>query len=148
MWQGNFFTKSGSVGCSSRHSIRPPTFSALYKRLAKPACKYKSPICRWLSGIYIWKLWQPCETFSRRPEETGRVGGQMDDWKMSFNPSKCSTMQILYRNNPPTSHFIFCDQELQQVDSHPYLGIDIDNKMTWMPTLRMWLTKPTEPLTF
>ena len=69
-------------------------------------------------------------------------------WKMSFNPSKCSTMRISYRKNPPTSQFIFCGQELQQVDSHPYLGVEIDNKMTWSVHIKNVINKANRTLGF
>ena len=52
-----------------------------------------------------------------------------DDWLMSFNPSKCVTMTIGTRN-PPKHTYSFCGQQLQSIDSHPYLGVCFNNTLT------------------
>ena len=49
---------------------------------------------------------------------------------MSFNPSKCVTMTIGMRN-PPNHVYEFCGQQLETVESHPYLGVHFNNTLTW-----------------
>ena len=49
-----------------------------------------------------------------------------DDWMMQFNPSKCATMSIATRN-PTKRIYDFCGQQLESVDSHPYLGVEMTN---------------------
>ena len=60
---------------------------------------------------------------------------------MPFNPGKCYTMEISYI--PPTQVFTFCGQELQMVDSQPYLalGVKIDYKMTWSVHIKNTISK-------
>ena len=41
---------------------------------------------------------------------------------MSFYPAKCSIMKIDSKK---------CGQPLQEATSHPYLGVEIDNKLKW-----------------
>ena len=53
-----------------------------------------------------------------------------DVWLMSFNPSKCVTMTIGTRN-PPRHTYSFCGQQLEPVNSHPYLGVCFNNTLTW-----------------
>ena len=53
-----------------------------------------------------------------------------DDWLMSFNPGKCVTMTIGVRN-PPKHVYNFCGQQLDTVESHPYLGVRFNNTLTW-----------------
>ena len=52
-----------------------------------------------------------------------------DDWLMSFNPGKCVMMTSGTRN-PPKHTYIFCGQQLQLIDSHPYLGVCFNNTLT------------------
>ena len=62
-------------------------------------------------------------------------------WMMSFNPGKCYTMEIFYKKDSPTQAFTFCGQELQMIDSQPYLGGEIDNKMTWSVHIKNTISK-------
>ena len=52
-------------------------------------------------------------------------------WQMEFNPSKCKIVTISYKNNPPQRKYVFCGVELEQVDTFPYLGVTISNKLKW-----------------
>ena len=46
-------------------------------------------------------------------------------WKMSFNPSKCSVMEISLKREPPHRDNNFWGQVLQSCSSHPYLGFSL-----------------------
>jgi hypothetical protein len=81
-------------------------------------------------------------------EDLKKLEKWQEKWKMSFNPSKCSTMRISYKKDPPTSTFTFCGQELEQVESHPYLGVEIDNKMTWSTHIKNTINKANRTLGF
>ena len=50
---------------------------------------------------------------------------------MSFNPSKCSVMEISHKRDPPHREYTFCGKILDQPSSHPYLGVQLDNKLNW-----------------
>lgn len=52
---------------------------------------------------------------------------------MSFNAAECYIMKISNKQKPPDRQYTFCGKKLQVVDSHPYLGIEIDNKISWKP---------------
>jgi len=52
-------------------------------------------------------------------------------WQMEFNPSKCKVVTISHNNNPPQRKYVFCGVELERVDSFPYLGVIITNKLKW-----------------
>ena len=62
--------------------------------------------------------------------DLGTLEKWQDDWMMSFNPSKCVTMTIGMRN-PPNHVYEFCGQQLETVESHPYLGVHFNNTLTW-----------------
>ena len=52
-------------------------------------------------------------------------------WQMNFNPSKCFIQTITPKKyyKPPT--YTLCNQPLLQVNSHPYLGVEIDDNLRW-----------------
>ena len=54
-----------------------------------------------------------------------------ETWKMSFNPAKCSVLKISNKRTPPTREYAFCGQVLQHTTSQPYLGVNLDNKLSW-----------------
>ena len=52
-------------------------------------------------------------------------------WQMQFNPKKCSTMCITLKKHLPPINFRFCGQILENVTSHPYLGVQLHSKLCW-----------------
>ena len=49
------------------------------------------------------------------------------DWKMSVNASKCHVLSIIRKHNPVTSSYTLHGEELQQVTSAKYLGVELTN---------------------
>ena len=49
---------------------------------------------------------------------------------MEFNPSKCKIMGFASKRDPPKQEYVFCGKFLE-VESHPYLGVALANKMRW-----------------
>ena len=54
---------------------------------------------------------------------------------MEFNPN------VSHKNNPPQRKYVFCGVELEQVDSFPYLGVSISNKLKWLAYVSMTAAK-------
>ncbi len=52
-----------------------------------------------------------------------------DDWLMSFNPDKCEVLRVTNKRKTHPATYAIHGQELKQVDSAKYLGIDIDSKL-------------------
>ncbi|XP_022795610.1 zinc finger protein OZF-like [Stylophora pistillata] len=50
-------------------------------------------------------------------------------WQMEFSPSKCKIVTISHKINPAQRKYVFCGVELEQLDSFPYLGVTISNKL-------------------
>ena len=48
-------------------------------------------------------------------------------WKMKFNRKKFKIMQITTKCDPQKLKFTFCGEILEEVDNHPYLGVEIDS---------------------
>ena len=64
-------------------------------------------------------------------DDLNKLEQWQNKWQMNFNPSKCHILTISPKKcyNSPT--YTLCNQPLKQVDSHPYLGVEIDNKLRW-----------------
>ena len=52
-------------------------------------------------------------------------------WQMSFNTMKCHTLRITKKRIPVRKAYILNNTELSDVTHHPYLGIELNNKLTW-----------------
>ena len=48
-------------------------------------------------------------------------------WKIKFNPKKFKIMQITTKCDPRKPKFTFCGEILEEVNNHPYLGVEIDS---------------------
>ena len=53
-----------------------------------------------------------------------------------FNPSKCKIICFASKRDPPKQEYVFCGKILEEVESHPYLGVALDDKMRW--SLHTW----------
>jgi len=54
-------------------------------------------------------------------------------WQMDFNISKCFLLSITLKKQPSDFTYILSGQTITRTDSHPYLGINIDSKLSWRP---------------
>ena len=50
------------------------------------------------------------------------------------------------KQNPPKQEYVFCGQILEQLESHPYLGVVLDQKMRWSPHIRSVTSKANSVL--
>ena len=52
-------------------------------------------------------------------------------WQMSFNPKKCEFLRITNKKSPITHTYYIATSPIKEVTSTKYLGVLIDNKLTW-----------------
>ena len=66
-------------------------------------------------------------------DDLRKLDAWAETWQMIFKPSKCFVMTITLKHH--VSHFTYRikDSPLTKTDTHTYLGVDIDKKMTWTP---------------
>ena len=67
-------------------------------------------------------------------------------WQMEFNHSKCKIVTISHNDSPPQRKYVFCGVELEQVDSFPYLGVTIRNKLKWTAHFSVTAAKANKSL--
>ena len=52
-------------------------------------------------------------------------------WNMVFNPTKCEFLRVTNKTNPILMQYIIQGQVIQEVTLAKYLGITIDQHLTW-----------------
>ena len=54
-----------------------------------------------------------------------------EKWSMSFNPDKCNSISITRKRNKLCHSYKLHNQDLKQVSSTPYLGVELSSDLTW-----------------
>ena len=52
-------------------------------------------------------------------------------WQMTFNVTKCKTLSITRKRNPIYHQYSMNNQPLESVRNHPYLGVEVTQKLNW-----------------
>ena len=63
---------------------------------------------------------------------------------MSFNPKKCEFICITNRKNPLIYNYHLDSSPIKEVPYSKYLGVIIDNKLSWNPHIQHITTKATQ----
>jgi ribonuclease P/MRP protein subunit RPP40 len=70
------------------------------------------------------------------------------EWCMQFNADKCSTITITRKRNKLDFRYILHNQELEQVDSATYLGVELQSDLTWSKHINKTTMKANRQLSF
>ena len=52
-------------------------------------------------------------------------------WLVTFNPQKTKSLYISLRNNINPPHLTFDGHNLENIDSHKHLGLELNSKLSW-----------------
>ena len=69
-------------------------------------------------------------------------------WQMRFNLSKCVTLKCYRSLSPILTDYLINDHKLENVKEHSYLGITIDQSMSFIPHINNITCKATKVLNF
>jgi len=67
-------------------------------------------------------------------------------WKMAFNAGKCHVLHITRNRNVMRHAYNIGGTQLTAVDHHPYLGVELDNKLSWKQQVENVRSKGTRTL--
>ena len=67
-------------------------------------------------------------------------------WQMNFNISKCHLFTITHKPKPSEFTYTISNQPISRVNSHPYLGVTIDAKLSWSKHLQSTASKSAKTL--
>ena len=76
------------------------------------------------------------------------TNGPVATWQMKFNLSKCVTLKCYRSSSPIEIDYFINDHKLENVKHHPYLGITLDQTMSFIPHLNNITSKATRVLNF
>ena len=96
--------------------------------------------------LYFTALSLAMRTVTLLQSDLRRLESWQYYWQMEFNPSKCKIVTISHKNNPPQRKYVFCGVELEQVDTLPYLGVTISNKLKWSAHVSITAAKASKSL--
>ena len=65
-------------------------------------------------------------------------------WQMTFNVTKCKTLSITRKRNPIYRQYSMNNQLLESVRNHPYLGVEVTQKLNWSNHIDHIMAKPTD----
>ena len=66
-----------------------------------------------------------------------RLEAWQQKWKMEFSLSKGKIMCFTTKKDTPKREYTVCGEFLEEVDSHPYLGVVLYKKMRWSPPIEV-----------
>jgi hypothetical protein len=69
-------------------------------------------------------------------------------WKMEFHPGKCQLLKITNKIRPSIFHYKIHNQTILETNAAKYLGVVIDNKLTWKPHYSALVSKCNRTLSF
>ena len=67
---------------------------------------------------------------------------------MKFNVNKCSILQLSKHHHISTFPYSMAGERLSTVDQHPYLGVQLDHRLSWRPQINYVCSKATRTLNF
>ena len=79
-------------------------------------------------------------------DDLARLDQWASTWQMTFKPEKCYVMSITNKRSASVFQYSLKGVPLQTVSSWPYLGVEIDNKLTWTPHLNKVIRSATRTL--
>ena len=67
-------------------------------------------------------------------------------WRMAFNASKCHVIQATRKRTTISHNYFLGREKLSVLQSHPYLGVEIDNTLSWNQQIENTKNKGTRTL--
>lgn len=67
---------------------------------------------------------------------------------MVFNPAKCYVLSVTNKSAPIRSVYTMFGHRLQQVEHHPYLGVELSRNLDWGPHINNIIPKAQRSLNF
>ena len=69
-------------------------------------------------------------------------------WGMSFHPDKCNVLRVTKKRTPINSTYKLKGQELEELSTSKYLGVDLSNNLEWKEHTNRTVKKANSVLGF
>ena len=54
-----------------------------------------------------------------------------ENWSMQFHPDKCQLLKVTNKRKPSSYNYNIHNVEIQETDNANYLGVNVNNKLSW-----------------
>ena len=81
-------------------------------------------------------------------EDLDRLGEWSFKWDMEFNPSKCTVIHVTRFKTALPSQYTLYGETLESVSSSKYLGVTINDRLTWNDHIRNTVTPANKTMGF
>ena len=69
-------------------------------------------------------------------------------WQMRFNPAECSRLRVTRKRSPIKTAYTMMGTELETMDHHPYLGVELASGLEWKYHIKQITGKAQRTLNF
>ena len=81
-------------------------------------------------------------------EDLDRLAKWSSEWDMEFNPSKCTVIHVTRSKSIVPSKYTLYGQVLESVSSSKYLGVTLNDHLTWNDHIQNTVTSANKTLGF
>ena len=113
---------------SPRHGTRPLLFLAYINNLPN---NLNSEVRLFADDCVAYRQIQNDLDHTLLQDDLITLEKWQNDWQMSFNVKKCFIMRITHVRNPKIFDYKLGECILEETNSHPYLGVNITNNLSW-----------------
>eukprot|EP00794_Sanderia_malayensis_P005534 gene5533-6219_t len=71
-----------------------------------------------------------------------------ETWQMAFNVTKCHILKVCKKKNPTDFQYTMNNIPVSEVDRHPYLGVELEQNMSWSQHITATANKASSTLGF
>ena len=82
---------------------------------------------------------------AQRQEDLQRLADWEESWDMEFHPAKCQTLSVTRSRKPLQPSYVLHGHTLENVSSAKYLGVTINNTVSWDDHISNTCSKATGP---
>ena len=79
----------------------------------------------------LYRSIKSCNDSSILQKDLDKLQEWESEWKMEFHPQKCKVIQITNKRSPLSKNYTIHGETLEKVPKADYLGVTLDNKMSW-----------------
>ena len=107
-----------------------------------------SPLRLFADDCLLYRTINSEEDVIQLQNDLDHLSAWANKWQLRFNVMKCTIMHFTRSQSPLLSNYKLNGHSLNKSSQHPYLGVLLDNKLSWSTHIRNTATKATKTLNF
>ena len=107
-----------------------------------------SRICLFADDCLLFRKVNDENESKKLQHDLDAVGQWANKWQMKFNVGKCYRLQISVKKTSCPYQYSLNDEILDNVQHHPYLGVELDKDLKWGSHIEKIVSKANRSLGF